>query len=457
MRLLALAVPLILSNIINQGQMLIDRIFLGHADALYMSVLGNATFPIWTTMAVCFSISTGASILISQNVGAKNSEKVEEYAGSLLKYNNILPIVLFFLWFFCSQPVFVLMGVSDSLMPLCVDYARYYSPVFLLSGLCASITVIFQTSNLTKHLAVWSFLRSVTNVFLDWVLIFGEFGFPKMGVKGAALGTTIAEFLGGVYIAVAFIRSTRLTTRPKGESLRKSKVTSYLHSARLGINTALEDFLWNIGNLAIIRILNTINELAAGVYSIIFGVELLAVVVVGSLGSATLTLTGEATGRRDVRQFKGVCLIAYSISFVLALVMVAIGILFPKQILSVFTKDASIIASSGVYLMFVGINFFSKSGNIIIGSGIRGSGDTKWMFLTQIFGTCFVTAAACLFVFLLHLGFVGVFFAIMADEGVRCLINLVRYLNICKNSKIFALVDSSDILSQESIRTKEFL
>ncbi len=431
-RLLALAVPLILSNIINQVQMLIDRIFLGRANPLYMSVLGNASFPIWTTMAVCFSIATGASILISQNVGANNSTRVEEYAGALLKHNNTLPIVLFFVWFFCSRPIFKLMGVSDSLMPLCVDYARYYSPIFLLTGLGASTTVIFQTSNYTKHLAVWSFLRSVANMFLDWVLIFGKLGFPQMGVKGAALGTTIAEYIGAVYITVAFLNSRKLSTRPKFESVKKARLASYLHSAKLGINTALEDFLWNIGNLAIIRILNTINELAAGIYSIVFGVEMLAVVVVGSLGSATLTLTSEATGKQDLRQFKGVCVIAYSLSFVLALCMVFAGVFFPEQIISVFTKDSAIITTSGIYLLFVGINFFSKSGNIIIGSGIRGSGDTRWMFFTQIFGTCFVIGCASLFVFCFHLSIAGVFLAIIADEGVRCLINFVRYLKICK-------------------------
>ena len=97
-RLLAIAVPLILSNIINQVQMLIDRIFLGQANTLYMAVLGNTTSPLWTTMSVCFSIATGASILISQSVGAKNDAKKEEYSGALLKYCHILPFALFLLW-----------------------------------------------------------------------------------------------------------------------------------------------------------------------------------------------------------------------------------------------------------------------------------------------------------------------------------------------------------------------
>ena len=61
----------------------------------------------------------------------------------------------------------------------------------------------------------------------------------------------------------------------------------------------------------LIRLLNNINELAAGIYSIIFGVEILAVVLVGAIGNSTMTLTSEAVGKKDVAQYKGVCICAY--------------------------------------------------------------------------------------------------------------------------------------------------
>lgn len=60
----------------------------------------------------------------------------------------------------------------------------------------------------------------------------------------------------------------------------------------------MEDFAWNFGNLFLIQLLNNINELAAGIYSIIFGVEILAVVLVGAIGNSTMTLTSEAVGKK---------------------------------------------------------------------------------------------------------------------------------------------------------------
>ena len=331
-RLLILAFPIIMNNIIAQLQMIIDRIFLGHANDLYMSALGNVSSPVWTTMSFCNSLVMGASILISQSVGAKKREDIGEYAGAMLKYNNIIPIFLCFFWMIFPKPVFMILGVSDNVMPLCLGYVRWYAPLFLLTGLGGSLGVILQTSNYTKPLVVYGCVRSGLNIFLDWMLIFGNLGMPALGIKGAAIATVIAEYVGAIYISVIFFTSKKLPTRPSWNDVKKGHFQSYLNAAKLGINIALEDFAWNIGNLILIRILNSINEYAAGIYTIIFGVEVLAVVIIGAIGSGTMTLTSEATGRKDLAQYKGITLCAYAVCTIVTVVMIVGAVLFPGQI-----------------------------------------------------------------------------------------------------------------------------
>lgn len=434
-RLLSIAVPIILNNIIAQLQMIIDRIFLGHANNLYMSALGNVSSPVWTTMSFCNSLVMGASILISQSVGAGKKDGIGEYAGAMMKYNNIIPVFLFFFWMIFPKPVFTLLGVADNVMPLCLSYVRWYAPLFLLVGLSGSLGVILQTSNYTKPLVVYGIIRSGINIILDYVLIFGKFGLPALGIQGAAIGTVIAEYLGAIYIAFVFFRSNRLVTRPTWMEVKTSHVRSFLHAAKLGINIALEDFAWNIGNLILIRILNSINEYAAGIYTIIFSVEVLAVVIIGAIGSGTMTLTSEATGKNDLSQYKGTAICAYGICTLVTILIIIGAIAFPDEILSLFTSDTDVITSSGIYLILIGFNLFSKSANIIVGNAIRGSGNTKWMLYTQMFGTVWIVCVASFFVFVCKLGILGVFLAVMADEGVRALINLWKYLRIVKGWK----------------------
>ena len=213
-----------------------------------------------------------------------------------MKYNNIIPIFLCFFWLIFPKPVFMILGVSDSVMPLCLGYVRWYAPLFLLTGL---------------------------NMFLDWMLIFGNFGMPALGIEGAAIATVIAEY-------------------------------------------------------------------------------------------------------------EGITLCAYAVCAIVTVVMIVGAVLFPEQILSLFTSDKTVIASCGVYLLLIGINLFSKFGNIIIGNAIRGSGNTKWMLFTQIFGTIWIVSVASVLVFICKLGILGVFLAVLLDEGVRVLINFWKYLRIVK-------------------------
>lgn len=429
-RLLAISVPIMLSNLISQIQMVIDRIFLGRIDVLYMSAVGNATAPLWTTMAVVYSLGMGSSILISQSVGEGDLDKARDYCAAMHVFHNVLPVLLFLFWIFASPLVFKFMGVADSVRDYCISYTRFLAPVFLLTGVGCAMTTMLQTSNNTKPLVVYGAIRSGINIFLDWVLIFGKFGMPAMGVSGAALGTTIAEYVGGIYLTIVIIKNKELKTKPSFTQILHAKIKPYLKSVKLGINAALEDFCWNLGNLAIIRLLNTISDVAAGIYSIVFSVEILAGIVMASLGNGTVTLTGEATGAKDRKQFRAIVKTAYFWSACISAFTLIMAILFPKQILSCFTTDSEIINSSTLFLILVGCNLFSKSANVIVGNGIRGYGDTRWMFFTQIIGTVGIISVASIFILGFKWGMIGVFVAVLFDEFFRGVINTVRFMKI---------------------------
>ncbi|MBQ0039388.1 MAG: MATE family efflux transporter [Treponema sp.] len=427
-----IALPLILANVISQIQMIIDKAFLGQMNDIYLSAIGNVSSPVWTSLSFCFSVVIGSSIIISQKVGAKDTAEVEKYSASMIVWTNVVPVMLFIFWRFFSQYVYIAMGVSENVLPLCVEYTKYYSFSILLVGLQSSSMVIMQTSNYTKPMMWYGLIRAGLNIFLDWVMIFGNLGCPAMGMKGAAIATVIAEYSGMAYSSFIFFTSKKLFTRPSLAAVKKSSPVPFLKSVKLGINTAFEDFAWNGGNLVLIVILNSINEMAAGIYSMIFGVELLVVVVIGSFGNATLTLSGEAKGACDRDKYCGTTLSAGILSTGVSLVMLLLCVLFPGKIIGLFSKDPELIASCGIYLILMCINLYGKSGNIIIGSAIRGSGNTMWMFFTQIAGSCIVISTALLFVRVFDMGIAGVFVAIITDELIRSMINYLKYRSIAK-------------------------
>ena len=431
-QLINIAFPIMLSNLISEVQMLIDKIFLGRLDITCMSAIGNASSPMWTSMNVVFSLTVGGTILMSQAKGAGEKEKAQGIMNSLFLFNNFFSVVMFIVWLVFPGLIFRIMGTPGNVIGMSVEYARYYSPIFLFIGLGASVTSMLQVSEKTGIMIWYGLIRSLMNIFLDWVLIFGNLGMPRLEVAGAALATTIAEYLGDIVILIYVIRAKDIELKPKFKDIFKAKIKPYLTTIKLGLPAACEGFAWSLGNLFLIVMLNRISDVAAGIYSIVFSIELLPVVVFDSLGSATLTVSGIETGRKNYRGVRDVVLICVKWSAMVSLLVLIMNVSFPKTVIGWFTTDATVIASAGLYLLITSIDMFPKAANIIIGSGIKGYGNTRWMLCTQIIGTIFIIVSSSIMVIGFNCGIAEICGLVVADETIRCIMNSLKLRKIAK-------------------------
>ncbi len=422
-KILAIAVPIMLSNLISQLQMLIDRIFIGRLSIESMSAVSNSSTPMWTTMSIIFALTTGATIVVSQAYGAKDLDRARSVLASLLKYNNVIALALFLFWLLCPQVAFSLLGVDKSIVGMSIDYSRYFSPIFVLIGIGASISCMLQVSQKTGIMIWYGVSRSLANVVLDYVMIFGHFGFPAMGVKGAALATTIAELLGDLIVLIYVLRAKDIPFKPSLSQILSAKLRPYIDTIKFGAPAACEEFAWNLGNLYLIAMLNKVSIEAAGIHSIIFGLELISVVLVGSIGTATLTLSGYETGKKNRRGVWDVVMSSSVLCLGIAIVNLLLFMAFPGQILGLFTTNEAVLAMAPLYLFVVGIDLFPKSGNIIFGSGIKGYGQPSWMLKTQLLGTVFVMVFSTVLVMIFHMGIMGIFSLVVVDETLRFILN----------------------------------
>jgi len=432
-RIIHLAFPLIVNNIVEQIQMLIDKMFLGRLELKCTSAVGNATSPMWTSMSTIFALTLGGTILISQAIGAEDIKKAKSIMASVFKYNNILAMFWLIFWVLGAPTVFRLMNVDDSVIGMSIQYVYYFSPIFITTGLTSSICSLLQVCEKTKIMLFCGILRSGLNIILDYGLIFGNLGLPRMEVAGAALATTIAEFVGITFIIVYVVLKKDLIVKPGINEIINAKFTYYWLAVKVGVPSALEEFCWNFGSMFLLVMLNHVSAEAAGIYTIVFSVELMPVAIVGAFGQATVTLAGQEVGRQNYKGVRSIVKLSSLACFTLDFLILIIFIAFPKAIMGAFTTNSAVIVAATVYLAIVGVDLFPKAGNIIIGSGIRGYGDTKWMLLTQIFGTIFIIAGSATLVLGFEQGITALFCLVVADETLRCIMN---YFKLTKVSTI---------------------
>lgn len=424
--LIKIGTPVFASLVIGQVQRLTDQAFLGAVSAEYLSAVSNASFSIWTSISFLYDLGTGTAILLSQKIGEKNYSQGESILGSSLLYTSLISALVFLGWFLGDYLIYTLMGLDGNVLLLTLKYSRIYMYSILLTGFFTTSQAIFNGNGQNKAMFVSAIIRSGVNIFLDWVLIFGKFGFPRMGIECAALATLIADIAGLCYFLPAAF-SKKLLCRLSSASIKQAQFAKFKSVVAIGIPAGLEDLLWNVGNILLIRLCNSISPLAAGIYSLVFSVSMIPALAFMALGSASTTLSGIKTGEKNTGHIRTIIRTSLLMSSIVAAVFMVLFCTVPDFFSRIFTSDLSVIDQSRNIFIISAFILLPKAGNMIFGGGIRGMGKTRWMLYTQICGTVFVVIAGYLMVVVFKTGLAGVFTAMLLDELIRVIMNRVYF------------------------------
>jgi len=427
-KIFSIALPLIFQQLFMQMQIYVDRAMLGHVNSEYFAAIGNVLVPFNVLVSIIGGICTGTTIMIAQSIGAKDEARCKSYAECSFIGNSIFPFITFLVFFFGSGYIFKLMGVQSPVLESSASYLRIMSFIFLHMGFTSTAICIMQGIGITKIIMFAGILNNLFNLVLDWVLIFGKFGFPKMDINGAALALVISDFLSYPILVGYVFLSKNITFKLSVKNVFHFSRKIYNKIFKVGFPSGIEFLLWNIGNMVIVSFLNRLDTMSVGVYTLVFSLSVLPLLLYMGFANAALTLVGQKTGENDHKQAVNAGLMCLGFSFIFCIVFAAIFIIFPKKILGLFTNDISYINYAASFFFIVSVTMFPKAINNVIGLGIRGMGDTKWMLYGQIFGTIFAITLSYIFIFVLDLGLFGVFTVFLIDETLRGVVNILRFL-----------------------------
>lgn len=422
-----IALPIVIQGIVFQLQSLTDKAFLGNLDTKYISALGAAQFPYNTTMDTVVALGIGLVVYTARFVGAKKRDKVNNYALSSMFYGSVISTLLFLAWFFCTEEILRLLNVDAGILQESALYIRICSGALLLLGIDSALQAMLQGIGNTKPIMVCGVMKVLLNIVISYVLVFGRFGFEAMNIKGAAIGTLLANLISSVSLIVYCFVCKRKEYYLFDDLNRCLDFKSYLATVKIGLPTAMEYFLWNASNLVLIAFLNSLSYKATAVYTLTFGIEVVVYAVFNGTGKSAMTLIGQGIGASDYKTADSYLKICMFVNAILVAVSGTIFAIFTKELLGVFTKDAGLMEMAGPYLIFTAAIMFPKSMNVIIGNGIRAYGDTKWMLYSQMIGSVFVVSCSLVLVKFADMGIAAIYITLLADECLRAIINTIRY------------------------------
>jgi len=250
-----------------------------------------------------------------------------------------------------------------------------------------------------------------------------------MGLEGAALATLVSNIIGalGIFLAILLYKKLTFPVRLSKRALLRPKWQLYWEALKIGLPSGFESILWYTGQLVLVWLMNRIDPMAIGVYTTVNGIQGIALLIYNGYARAATTLVGQSWGRKDYTSAREIGFYSQRLAGWVTLTFAAVFLLFPQALISIFTKDAAMIQQSAALLRMAAVFINVQMVNVVMGSAIRGTGDTMWMCCSQIFGTVFVVGVSIYLMLGLSWGLVGMYLTMILDEGLRGWINLLRF------------------------------
>ncbi len=422
-----LSLPMILQNLITFSLGLIDTFMVSQLGQEEMAAVTTANVPVFLLLSVVFGIQSGLGILVSQYWGKKDMRSISRALGVACFLGMGITLVLALVFFFWPVEVMDLLSNRHDLSVLGAPYLRVigFSYVFNMVS-AAYVSAQRSVENPGFGMKLFGF-STILNTFLNYLLIFGKWGFPMLGVEGAAIATLCARVSEFIICVVYALRSRRIVLhvpsflRPGWEMLRRFW--------KYASPVLLSEILWGAGNSLLTVILgytdNSVEFLAA--YAVTGNLGRLFLVVCFGLGAATSVMVGKAIGqgeRPEEVQSLAHCLLLFSVTVGLGLGLAAcllVPSVFEPLIFPIFKLrgEAVNIASALAYTAFLSEPLHAYTISAVVGV-MRGGGDVTWAAVLDLAPQWLVALPlTALFALVFKLGYWPIAIAIQAESMVK--------------------------------------
>ena len=370
-KLVRFAIPLLLGNLFQQLYNAVDSLVVGNFCGNEALAAVSSSGSMQHLLIGFFQgVFIGASVIISRCFGAKDDEGMDEAIHTTVVFSLAMGVILTILGVTFTPTILRWMGTPENVMPNSVTYFRIYCMGLLGMVLYNTTNGIFNALGDSRHPLYYLIISSVTNAVLD-VIFVGGFG---MGVAGAALATTMGQFLSAI-LGLIHLMSGKFVVQIKISKLRVN--WSVLKNVfLLGLPSGIQNSVNSIANLVVQANINAFGDLAmggCGSYSKIQGFVFIPVL---SMSLALTTYVGQNMGANRPERVKTGIRQGMMISVVMAEIFGIFVFLFAPYLVGMFSKDPAVIAFGVQQARVEALFYFLLAITHACAGTLRGAGKT---------------------------------------------------------------------------------
>ncbi len=377
-----LAYPIVLSTSAQTLVNIIDTIFLGRVGEIELGAAAIGGIFYFIQIFICLGLGVGLQVLVARRTGEGEYHEIGKIFNHGIK---LLLIVASLLWInmkISSGFIFHLFLKSELVAEAALEYLSYLSFGIIFVAINVLFRSLYNGTGQTAVIAWSTLVTAVVNILLDYGLIFGNWGMPKMGITGAGLATYVAEIAASVFLVLYSI--------VKKDHVRYNLYKFKAHSKDLIRKIfrlsypAIIFYLFAFGGwFVFFVIIEQLGERALAISNIIKSLSMMVTIFGVGFAFASNTLVSNVIGQGKIELVPLLIKRIATLSFLLTIVGCIIIFLFPRQIVSIYTRDISLINDSlgALKVMLFGVVLFSVS--TVLFNSLTGAGDTRSAMLVE--------------------------------------------------------------------------
>lgn len=371
--ILTIALPIIGGMMSQNVLNLVDAAMVGYLGTAQLAAVGLASFINFVAAAAFMGMSAGVQAMVSRRMGQGRTQEVANpLNGALLTIFCIATPVSIFLIAYAENIVGWL-NDDPEVVKHGTDYLQVRLAAIMFVGMNFCYRGYWSAIKKTRFYLTTLLLMHSLNICLNYVLIFGKFGFPELGVMGAGMGTAISMFGGTVIYSILATRHTR----QYGFGLHLPKKETLLTVIKISIPSSIQQLFFALGFTTLFWIVGQVgtHELAAA--NVLTNITLVAILPCIAFGISSATLVGHALGKDDPedahRWAWDTVKLAMAIVFLIGLPMIMV----PEFLLGLFIHEPKPIEIGTLPLRLVGIGIMIDAMGLVLMNSLQGAGATK--------------------------------------------------------------------------------
>ena len=421
-----LAVPMVLEMVMESLFAVSDVFFVSRLGASAIATVGLTESLMIVMYTLAMGLAISATAVVARRIGEKDSDGAARAAVQGILLGLFVSGTLSVLGAVFARQLLTMMGATSDVLNAGTSVATIMLGGSATAFMLFVINAVFRgAGDAAVAMRVLTLANSI-NIVLGPMLIFGVGPFPQLGVKGAAVATTIGRAIGLCYAISHLMRGSGHLSI--GRRHLAVEFRTMLNMLRMSVNGTFQVLVGTLSWIVLIRIMATFGSVAMAGYTIAVRLIIFALMPAAGLGNAAATMVGQSLGANNPdRAEKAVWTAArYNVAFLTLLG--AVFLIFARFIVSAFTKDAGVadIAVLGLRWMAIGFPFFALG--MSLEQAFNGAGDisTPTYMNIAVFWALELPLAWAL-VRYSNWGWQSVFISVTAAHSALALLSLVLF------------------------------